>query len=161
MSTKILLTDGSGVVKGSVFYDSAADEIRIASHDSNSPSHIDGYIAVSSAGLSVGGSALTVRESFGADITDDVATGTLAHNTRYSLDGTTNAIDVTVNAGTQGDVMKFIVSNVSNAVGFVAGTATLVTYGSTTITGLAVNDRVTLEWVTASVVHITTESVAV
>lgn len=59
MSTKILLTDGSGVVKGSVFYDSAADEIRIASHDSNSPSHIDGYIAVSSAGLTSSNIALS------------------------------------------------------------------------------------------------------
>ena len=54
MSDRILLTDGSGNVKGSVFYDSAADEIRIASHDSNSPSHIDGYIAVSSTGLGGG-----------------------------------------------------------------------------------------------------------
>lgn len=54
MSTKYLLTDGSGNVKGSIFYDSAADEIRIASHDSQTPSNIDGYIAVSSSGLGGG-----------------------------------------------------------------------------------------------------------
>lgn len=56
MSDKILLTDGSGNVKGSIFYDSAADAVRIASHDSNTPAHIDGYIDVSSSGLGGGSS---------------------------------------------------------------------------------------------------------
>jgi hypothetical protein len=54
MSDRFLLTDGAGNVKGALFYDSAADEVRIASYDANDPAHIDGYIAVSSSGLGGG-----------------------------------------------------------------------------------------------------------
>lgn len=57
MSDRIFLKDNAGTIKGAVFYDSASDEIRIASYDSTPV--IDGYVSVSSAGLTGSSIALS------------------------------------------------------------------------------------------------------